>query len=156
MTIPVLDLKISEDPNQRNILLNQLKDALFNIGFLYITNHGVSEKTIEDLVRQLPELFSLSGLSKLQLSKINSPHFLGYSGLAEETTQGKQDLREQFDFATELPIVYTKSDSKDVSKRDFSRPYWRLRGPNLWPKEDELPGFREALQKLGCTYFSFH
>ena len=150
MTIPVLDLKLSEDPNQRNLLLDQLRDALFSIGFLYIKNHDVPEGIIRDLVRQAPELFSLSDLSKSKLSKINSPHFLGYSGLAQETTQGKRDLREQFDFATELPVIYKESDSKDTFKRDFSSPYWRLRGPNLWPDEDELPGFRKALQKLGC------
>ena len=151
MTIPVLDLKLLEDPNQRNLLLDQLRDALFNIGFLYIKNHGVPEGTIRDLVRQVPDLFSLSDLSKLKLSKIKSPHFLGYSGLAQETTQGKRDLREQFDFATELPVIYKEGGSENTFERDFSSPYWRLRGPNLWPDENELPGFRKALQKLGCV-----
>ena len=150
MTIPVLDLKLSEDPSQRNLLLDQLRDALFSIGFLYIKNYGVPDGIIRDLVRQAPEVFSLSDLSKSKLSKINSPHFLGYSGLAQETTQGKRDLREQFDFATELPVIYNENDTKDTSKRDLSSPYWKLRGPNLWPDENELPGFRKALQKLGC------
>ncbi|KAL9610746.1 MAG: hypothetical protein Q9167_004565 [Letrouitia subvulpina] len=146
MTIPILDLKLSENPNQRNLLLGQLQDALFNIGFLYIKNHGVPEDIVRELVSQIPELFNLSDLSKSKLSKINSPHFLGYSGLAQETTQGKRDLREQFDFATELPIIYEEGSSKDTFIRYFSSPYWRLRGPNLWPDENELPGFRKALQ----------
>ena len=93
---------------------------------------------------------------KAALSKLNSPHFLGYSGFAEETTLGKQDLREQFDFATELPVVYDFSKSvqsghtaskpleTEIERRDFSKLYWRLRGPNQWPAEESLPGFRKA------------
>ena len=147
MTIPILDLKISEDPERRELLLDQLRDALFNVGFLYITNHGVPEETISDLASQVPALFSLSDLSKSRLSKINSPHFLGYSGFAEEITQGKHDLREQFDFATELPVIDQEHETGSHTDRDFSKLYWRLRGPNQWPNEDELPGFKRALQK---------
>ena len=147
MTIPVLDLKFSEDPERRRLLLDQLRDALFNIGFLYISNHGVPEQTISGLASLMPALFGLSDLSKLGLSKVNSPHFLGYSGLAEETTQGKCDLREQFDFATELPVIFKEHRSASDTGRDLSKLYWRLRGPNQWPKEDELPGFKKALQK---------
>ncbi len=145
MTIPILDLSISENPERRGLLLHQLRDALFNVGFLYITNHGVPEETISNLVSRVPALFDLSDLSKTSLSKLNSPHFLGYSGFAEETTQGKKDLREQYDFATELPVIYEENASDHHTGRDVSKLYWRLRGPNQWPNEDELPGFKKAL-----------
>ena len=146
-TIPILDLKISEDPERRGLLLGQLRDALFNVGFLYITNHGVPEETISQLASRAPALFNLSDASKSSLSKLNSPHFLGYSGFAEESTQGKRDLREQFDFATELPVIYQEHGSDHDNGRDFSKLYWKLRGPNQFPNEDELPGFKKALQK---------
>jgi isopenicillin N synthase-like dioxygenase len=128
---------------------------LFDVGFLYITNHGVPQNTITTLTDLLPPLFALRNEEKAALSKLNSPHFLGYSGFAEETTLGKQDLREQFDFATELPVVYAGpgqagsvfKDSHDgvtERERDFTKLYWRLCGPNNWPKETSLPGFRKA------------
>lgn len=145
MTIPILDLEISEDPESRSLLLDQLRDALFNVGFLYIKNHGVREETIAAMASRTPALFSLSDLRKLSLSTLNSPHFLGYSGFAEETTQSKPDLREQFDFATELPIIHKEHGPDDRDGRDLSKLYWRLRGPNQLPKEDELPGFKKAL-----------
>ena len=147
MTIPVLDLKTAEDPECRGLLLDQLRDALFNVGFLYISNHGVPEDTVSELTSLMPALFSLSDPSKLGLSKLNSPHFLGYSGLAEETTQGKCDFREQFDFATELPVIFQEHQNGPYPGRDFSKLYWKLRGPNQWPEEDVLPGFKRALQK---------
>ena len=145
MTIPILDLGISEDPKSRGLLLDQLRDALFNVGFLYIKNHGVPEETTSALTSRTPALFSLSDLRKSSLSKLNSPHFLGYSGFAEETTQSKPDLREQFDLATELPVIYDEHGLNDHDGRDLSNLYWRLRGPNQFPNEDELPGFKNAL-----------
>lgn len=116
----------------------------------------------------LPRLCDLPAEQKAGLSKVNSPHFLGYSGFAEETTLGKQDLREQFDFATELPAVWREHHSSEANPlfaanadgsgkrneahsdggtaaRDFTQLYWRLRGPNQWPDEGLLPAFRSAL-----------
>ncbi|EGP89225.1 uncharacterized protein MYCGRDRAFT_70334 [Zymoseptoria tritici IPO323] len=135
--IPVLDLSWAADPDKKPALLQQLRSALFDVGFLYITNHGVQQSTITGLTDLLPALFALPNEEKAALSKLNSPHFLGYSGFAEETTLGKHDLREQFDFATELPVVYDEPGN-------FTKLYWRLRGGNQWPAESSLPGFQEA------------
>jgi isopenicillin N synthase-like dioxygenase len=158
--LPILDLSLANDSTQRPKLLSQLHDALFNVGFLYIKNHGIPSSTITNLTDQLPFLFDISSESKAKISKINSPHFLGYNGFAEETTLGEKDLREQFDFGTELDVVWREKRSKSASgsghdartngghygdeERDFSKLFWRLRGPNQWPDEDEMPGFKEA------------
>src|SRR5215469_110608 len=155
MSIPVLDLDLQYGPHQE-LLLNGLRDALFEVGFLYIENHGVPQSIISNLVDLLPSLFNLPNESKARISKLNSPHFLGYSGFAEEMTLGKKDRREQFDFATDLPVVWQEHESERKPangepanrQRDFAKLYWRLRGPNQWPSEEELPGFREALTEF--------
>lgn len=160
MSIPILDLSLADSEN-RHELLNQLQDALFDVGFLYIKNHGVAQSTISALTNLLPYLFDLPVESKARLSKLKSPHFLGYSGFAEETTLGTRDLREQFDYATELPVVWQEPGENDTAvhqprteyfRRDFTRLYWRLRGPNQWPSEQELPGFREAFFKYDDSF----
>ncbi|KAH9823634.1 flavonol synthase-like protein [Teratosphaeria destructans] len=145
--LPILDLSWS-DTAERPLLLEQLRSALYDIGFLYIKNTRVPPDIVSRLTDLLPTLFALPDHEKAKLSKLNSPHFLGYSGFAEETTLGKQDLREQFDLATELPVVYHpgseiegKFPSDSDAKRDFTQLYWRLRGPNQWP---HVPEFREA------------
>jgi isopenicillin N synthase-like dioxygenase len=145
--IPILDLELANTSESRVLLLDQLRDALFNVGFLYVKNHGVPDQISFDLTSRVPALFDLSEESKLRLSKLNSPHFLGYSGYQEEITLGKRDLREQFDFATELPVVYDENEAGRTTGRDFSKLYWKLRGPNQWPNEAELPGFKSALIK---------
>ncbi|KAI9726599.1 MAG: hypothetical protein M1828_000966 [Chrysothrix sp. TS-e1954] len=155
-SLPVLDLSLASDDSKRPALLSQLRDTLFNVGFLYVINHGVPQKTIDCLTDKLPTLFELTPEKRSSLSKLNSPHFLGYSGFAEETTLGVSDLREQFDYATELPVAWkdpvaTNGSAKHgpngirEGDRDFSKPYWRLRGPNQWPSEEDVPGFRDAL-----------
>lgn len=164
--IPVLDLSLAKDPNRRSELLDQLQAALFDVGFLYIVNHDVPADTITRLTSLLPDLFNLPAEQKALLTKLNSPHFFGYSGFAEETTLGKQDLREQFDFGTELPAIWQDPNSREgeensVSKpcgtdlvqdrgdswtsRDFTQLYWRLRGPNQWPDKANLPDFQTVL-----------
>ena len=80
--IPVLDLSLAKDPNGRLELLKQLHAALFDVGFLYIVNHDVPTNTITRLTDSLPGLFNLPAEQKALLSKLNSPHFLGYSGFA--------------------------------------------------------------------------
>ncbi|KAL5379187.1 hypothetical protein DPSP01_008636 [Paraphaeosphaeria sporulosa] len=144
--LPILDLSMADSLHQKQQLLGQLHDALFNVGFLYIKNHGIPQEKIKALTSLLPALFDQTNEAKASLSKMNSPHFLGYSGFAEEVTLGQKDLREQFDFATELPIVYDpKGSTSDTSEgKDFSKLYYRLRGPNQWPYEKNVPGFRKA------------
>lgn len=152
-SIPILDLSWADDASARPELLSQLRSALFDVGFLYVKNHGVPPSTISNLTDKLPALFTLPASERASLSKLNSPHFLGYSGFAEETTLGQQDLREQFDFATELPVVYHDPSSVNGangingygSERDFTSLYWRLRGPNQYPAESSLPEFKAAL-----------
>ena len=151
MTIPILDLSLADNAGTRPLVLKQLFDATFNVGFLYIKNHGIDSTTISELTSKLPDLFHLPIAKKLSMSKLNSPHFLGYNGYAQEITLGKRDLREQFDYATELPVIWREMNAKDAAlnsdNEDYSQLYWRLRGPNQWPAEDDLKGFREALMR---------
>jgi isopenicillin N synthase-like dioxygenase len=107
-------------PSLKLELLSDLRYALTNVGFLYVSNHGISSAIITSLVDALPHLFSLSEQEKFEVSLSNSPHFLGYSGTGAEQTAGKTDEREQFEFATELVNDWSKGQPLTE----------RLKGPN--------------------------
>lgn len=64
---------------------------------------------------------------------ITAPHFLGYSRLGNEITAHHADYREQLDLATELAVPSSKEPR-----------YRNLRGPNQWPDEALIPGFRKT------------
>jgi len=118
-SIPIIDLSLAESPT-RPELLKQLHYALTQVGFLYVSNHGVPREAIQDLKDLLPRLFKLDQGTKEKVALHNSPHFLGYSHVGSEMTAGAEDKREQFEFATELPNAWREG-----------RPlYERLKGPN--------------------------
>jgi len=41
--IPIVDLSHANDPSKKVLLLEKLRYILFNVGFLYISNTGVSK-----------------------------------------------------------------------------------------------------------------
>lgn len=119
-SIPVIDLSLSSSDDTEPQLLSELRNALVNIGFLYVKNHGVPSDVIADIQEALPKLFALSTDEKEEVALEKSPHFLGYSGDGAETTAGQADRREQFEFATELEATW--GDGMPLSER--------LKGPN--------------------------
>ncbi|KAF5611902.1 epoxide hydrolase [Fusarium subglutinans] len=136
--IPIIDIS-SPTPQT----LSNLRTALTDIGFLYISNHSVPPSTITSLIDILPDLFALSPEAKQEIALEKSPHFLGYSAAGTETTAGKTDLREQVELATELERA-----------PDGAPLYDGLRGPNQWPNAlPELKGvvtrYIEELTLLG-------
>lgn len=130
--IPAIDVSLADDPATLPTLLTSLKTALTDIGFLYISHHGVPSPVIDRLVGILPTLFALPEQAKAGIALENSPHFLGYSAAGTETTAGRADQREQVEFATEL----------DVTDGPLHE---RLRGPNQWPSE--LPELRHITER---------
>jgi isopenicillin N synthase-like dioxygenase len=138
LSIPVIDLARATSPSSiRESLLVELKHALLEVGFIYVTNHGVPHETITAVQDLLPPLFNSSESEKGKCALINSPHFLGYSHFGSETTASTRDEREQFEFATELCDAYAESDGKAPLAS-------RLHGPNQWPQTPA--GTREVVE----------
>jgi len=42
-TLPIIDLSLSEDVSTKSLCLEELRHALFNIGFMYVKNTGIPE-----------------------------------------------------------------------------------------------------------------
>lgn len=72
-------------------------------------------------------------MSRLRIEMKNARSFLGYSQLSAEITAGEIDHREQLDLATEHALP-----------TEGSPRHHNLHGPNQWPAEEVIPGFRSA------------
>ncbi|RPB25227.1 Clavaminate synthase-like protein [Terfezia boudieri ATCC MYA-4762] len=132
-SVPVLDYSLSLSSDTKPGFLEQLQYALLEVGFLYIKNTNIDDELIQKVISLGKAFFDLPEEEKLRLEMKNSPHFLGYSRLGNEITKHKTDWREQIDLATELPAP------------EPTEPRYRLlRGPNQWPSESLLPGFRDT------------
>lgn len=121
-SVPILDYTLV-DTNKAEFI-NQLRNAVVNVGFLYLSDTPVSHKDIDDVVAYIPRLFALPQEAKDAIKMANSEHFLGYSQLGAELTKGKTDQREQFDFATPHVSRWKPGDPD----------HFRLWGPSqVWP-----------------------
>ncbi len=137
MSIPTIDLGKAGDPSTRPQVVQEVRHALLDIGFLYLANHGIEETIVQNLVTLLPFLFALPDEVKESEALVQSPHFLGYSKFGAEYTAKVQDEREQFELANELGDKYDRTPGLPL--------YTRLQGPNQWLTSDDLPGFRDTV-----------
>ena len=130
--IPVLDLAgyLAGDPGARASLGRELREALEEIGFFYVVNHGVPKALIDRTFAETARFHAISQERKDAIA-INDDH-VGYLGFGKEASRTSEH--------------YTGTIKPDVAEAFFML---RERAPrpldviNRWP--DDLPGFREAL-----------
>ncbi|KAJ5718849.1 Oxoglutarate/iron-dependent dioxygenase [Penicillium malachiteum] len=131
-SVPIVNFAHLSDPRHQRNELSKLKEAIFTVGFLYLTNTGL-EDLLQHTHERLPELFDLPTEVKEGCNMIHSPSFLGYTRLGAETTASRKDLREQFDFGT--------PEMKEWNPND---PFWqRLEGSNQYP---DTPGVQDLVE----------
>ncbi|MGI9613628.1 MAG: isopenicillin N synthase family dioxygenase [Acidimicrobiales bacterium] len=125
--IPEVDLRRKTDE-----LVEEVRAICHEVGFFLLVGHGIEASFIERHVRLQRQLFELPAEVKATIDKGRSSNFRGWEGVGAELTGGLPDLREQLDLATENPTRGERAEP----------PYLRLDGPNQWPSETVLPGFR--------------
>jgi isopenicillin N synthase-like dioxygenase len=132
--IPLLDLRrFADGDEERRSFLEDLRDAARQVGFFYLTGHGISRELRDGMMIAAGRFFALPESDKLALDMVNSPHFRGYTRLATEHTRGVRDWREQIDIGAE-----------QTARSSAGAPAWsRLQGPNQWPVA--LPELRPAV-----------
>lgn len=112
-SVPILDYSLINSGRREEFIL-QLRHALINVGFLYLSNAPVDQKIVDRLLEYIPKLFDIPQEKKDAIRMRNSPAFLGYSRLGAELTKGATDQREQFDFATEFESRWKAGDPEFV------------------------------------------
>jgi len=99
--IPVIDLKDAMNPDLevRRALAAHIRDACINVGFFYVSNHGIPESVIEQTLDVAKSFFALPLPTKEELDIHKSPNFKGYTSLLGENTnpENRGDLHEGFD-----------------------------------------------------------
>jgi isopenicillin N synthase-like dioxygenase len=134
-TLPILDLsRLDAAPAARAAFLSELRETAHNVGFFYVTGHGIDPELIQQVLTLSRRFFALPEADKLAIEMVNSPHFRGYNRQGQEFTRGQRDWREQVDIGAERPAL----------PRDAGLPPWsRLQGPNQWPAA--LPDLKDTI-----------
>ncbi|MDQ2852641.1 MAG: isopenicillin N synthase family oxygenase [Actinomycetota bacterium] len=136
LELPTLRMSDADDPLTSQQFRTDLLQATHEVGFFYLTDHGIDLELMRGIIAVAREFFALPDAEKLSVEMVNSPHFRGYNRVGGELTGGKTDWREQIDIAPERePLPY------GAGHPDYNM----LQGPNQWPAA--LPRLREVVQE---------
>ncbi|KAM0491521.1 hypothetical protein ACHAP8_010566 [Fusarium lateritium] len=138
-SIPVLDYSYSQSPATKPKFLSDLRSALVKVGFFQIINSPLPIQSQQDALRLSTQFFNLPTDEKVEIENINSKHFLGYGKINSESTAAQTDHNESILMGPDLPAL---GPNEPI--------YLNLQGPNQWPKESSVPGFRQVFK----TYYS--
>jgi isopenicillin N synthase-like dioxygenase len=117
---------------------DRLRAICHEVGFFRVVDHGVDRAFLDEYFAALRAFFALPEAVKSRIDKARSPWFRGWERLGSERTDARVDHREQVDVWTDLP----------PRSRDVQPPYLRLLGPNQWPADADLPGFRARVERF--------
>lgn len=134
--IPEVDLRRwGGSSADRRDLADEVRQICHQVGFFLLVGHGIEQAFIDHHIDMQRRFFALSDEAKATVDKTRSPNFRGWEQVGAELTGGQPDLREQLDLATENPVRGLRAEP----------PYLRLDGPNQWPDESTLGGFRDHM-----------
>jgi isopenicillin N synthase-like dioxygenase len=139
--IPVIDIGNlrSDRLSDRQAVAHEIHQAAREIGFFYITNHGISEAVIAQTLAEAKRFFDLPLEVKQRVAIAHSPISRGYEPLAYQTLDenAAPDLKEGYYIG-----IDRGQDDPLVQAGTFNH------GANQWLPD--LPGWREQME----LYFS--
>ncbi|KAF9791886.1 hypothetical protein BJ322DRAFT_1202094 [Thelephora terrestris] len=118
---------------QRRETARQVVDGFKSTGFVYLGNHGISEKVVQEAFKRSDEFFQLP-FDKKQALAWEDPRFnRGY------VQQGRER-------------VANSQDEKEIARLRASVPDYK----NMWPHESDVPGFRAFMLEFFQTCHESH
>jgi isopenicillin N synthase-like dioxygenase len=142
--IPVIDLAPSYSTalSDRQDVAALIRKACTTSGFFYVANHGVPENTRISILEQSKRFYDeLSIKQKKELHIEKSKLGLGWEPSEYTSIAGDQECKEGFNFAYESGLDKTGGDGlyRNLDGTEYDG--------NMWPKEEELPGFYAAVKE---------
>ncbi|MGB0632143.1 MAG: isopenicillin N synthase family dioxygenase [Alphaproteobacteria bacterium] len=134
--LPVIDVSAlrNGDPTAQRAVGAQIRNACLDLGFMYVSGHGVDAGLRREVFAQAAAFFAQPEKTKLAIDMNLSPHNRGYEKLGGQTLEdgSPPDLKEGLYIGEDIPVGHPR-----LARSDFNL------GPNQWP--DGLPGFRETM-----------
>ncbi|MEE2962223.1 MAG: 2-oxoglutarate and iron-dependent oxygenase domain-containing protein [Myxococcota bacterium] len=141
-TLPTLNLEHYTHGNalERQKFVQQLGEALTQLGFFAVSNHSVDLTLVDKAYNVAAAFFQQSNEVKNAYEKKEYLGKRGYVGFAKERAKGMgaADLKEFWHIGQQLPAGH---------------PLERVYPKNLWPKSNDAPQqFRDAFTRLYKQY----
>ncbi|KAG9227981.1 thymine dioxygenase [Amylocarpus encephaloides] len=131
--IPLIDFGpfLNGSAGDRTQVAASIDVAFKSHGFIYLRNHGINQRKVDECFRWSKRFFDLTELEKNMQPSQSQSHYRGYSGVGNEKVREHICIKEGFGCGN--PV-------------DRSQ-------PNIWPPEELLPGFRAFMENFfgECT-----
>lgn len=151
--IPIVDIAglLGGNEAAKRAVAAEIAKAASEVGFLYVTGHGIAPEMIDRLCAQAAAFFALPVEAKQQYYIGKSRAHRGYVPVGEENFYSGDIARVDKKEAFDLSIEVADDDP------DFKRGY-RFLGPNQWPVEvpgfkDDVYGYYDVAMALGAKLF---
>lgn len=133
LTIPLIDCAAHAT---HDLIGAALGAVVRDTGFFVLTGHGIAPAMIDAVFAQSQRFFATDPETKAALSIRRAGNNRGYVALGEERLDASKpgDVKEAFNIGWDLP-----ADHPDVVGGKL------FRGANVWPSEQQLPGFRATM-----------
>jgi isopenicillin N synthase-like dioxygenase len=138
--LPVIDLAPFVEGRgleERRAVAAALREACIDIGFFYLTGHGIPEREFDDIIALGHRFFELPLAEKMRLHSNNSPSRLGYRGFGGPNPDANPDkipdIKERFHMSREVLAGEPEEGRRNA-------------GQSQWPADALIPGFAEMMR----------
>lgn len=148
--IPLIDFsafRTASSPSERRRVADDIVDGFKEVGFIYLTGHGIQPDVIENVYKKSAEFFELPQHIKDQVAWDDPRANRGYVKVGRERVTQSSDAEEIAALRKKAP------DAKETMEigRDWD-PVWR----NKWPEETDVPGFKDTMLQFFRTCHELH
>ncbi|KAH0829556.1 putative iron/ascorbate oxidoreductase [Fonsecaea pedrosoi] len=137
-SLPVIDIGDIDHPDQerRRAVAQQICHAAANVGFFYVSNHGVPDTVVETIFSECKRFFhELSLEEKMQYDTEKHEHYYGYYPInLDPSLPAGAKLNEGINYGYEPTVDPDALNPKN-------------NGDNWWPSEERLPGYEKNVKE---------
>jgi len=146
-SIPIINLSksFSQDASARATIASEIHSACTTVGFFYITGHGIPSSVLANTFGQAKRFFhDLSDEQKEKIHMKQSQYFRGYepASFSQVNAFEEKETKEAWNWGYESSLDPTGGDGKYVELDGVPE----MKDVNLWPSEEDLPGFKEGVK----------
>ena len=141
--VPLVDLSAASQPGpRRDEVVDEIRQACEDVGFLVITGHGVDPQAVQRIDGAARRFFALPLADKMELAS-NHENRRGYKPVQSSTLALSRDQQTPPDLA-ELYLVNRFDDPEAARRAGLREGREEFFASNVWPDADLVPGFRES------------
>lgn len=136
-SIPIIDLakSVTGDLACRKATASKIRDACTTNGVFFVTNHGIPQETYDGIMRDAKRFYAMPSQVKVDiLRRLFAPYGGMSSGFAVALSkkESKQNYGWKYEPRLDARIRTLENDTGSTF--------------NVWPTEEELPGFFDSLK----------